>query len=428
MTDIINFIESAGLTGRGGAAFPTATKLRAAGLNRAQLIVNACDGEIGAAKDAWVVATRLPELVEGTELLRPAGSPAPLFAAHRDSVTARILAREGLPVLEVPDRYVSSEESALVSLAHGWTARPIAKTGHTAEGFRDGRGRRVHPTLVLNAETVWRAAQIARRGVDWFRAQGTAAEPGPRLVSVGGHVRRPTVVETAAGTPLTELLEAAGGPDPAARYLGIGGLGGVVVGIGEALGASWQSSSLARFGASTGPGILTVWDPAQDPLDTVSQLLAFGASESAGQCGPCMFGLPALETLWSQFRVRPDRRTETSLVHGIERVEGRGACHHPDGVAHFLRSAVRVFGPELMAGAGLDDELGLRPPARRAPQRPPVAVDRTLCTGHGICAQTLPGLVKLDEWGYPLIRDGEASPGEVDAAVALCPARALRRV
>ena len=52
MTDIAGLLETAGLTGRGGAAFSTAIKLKAAKENDAELIVNACDGEIGAAKDA----------------------------------------------------------------------------------------------------------------------------------------------------------------------------------------------------------------------------------------------------------------------------------------------------------------------------------------------------------------------------------------
>jgi ferredoxin len=54
-----------------------------------------------------------------------------------------------------------------------------------------------------------------------------------------------------------------------------------------------------------------------------------------------------------------------------------------------------------------------------------VAVDRVLCTGHGICAQTLPGAIVLDEWGYPIIRHEAVDPEAAALAVKLCPARAL---
>ena len=54
-----------------------------------------------------------------------------------------------------------------------------------------------------------------------------------------------------------------------------------------------------------------------------------------------------------------------------------------------------------------------------------IAVDRVLCTGHGICAQTLPGAVVLDQWGYPIIRHEAVAAEAAGLAVKLCPARAL---
>lgn len=54
-----------------------------------------------------------------------------------------------------------------------------------------------------------------------------------------------------------------------------------------------------------------------------------------------------------------------------------------------------------------------------------VAVDRILCSGHGICAQTLPGRITLDEWGYPVISADGVGAAEGELAVKLCPARAL---
>lgn len=62
-------------------------------------------------------------------------------------------------------------------------------------------------------------------------------------------------------------------------------------------------------------------------------------------------------------------------------------------------------------------------PASAKPAR--IAVDRVLCTGHGICAQTLPKTVALDEWGYPILVEEHADPDAAALAVKLCPARAL---
>ena len=53
------------------------------------------------------------------------------------------------------------------------------------------------------------------------------------------------------------------------------------------------------------------------------------------------------------------------------------------------------------------------------------------CTGHGVCAELLPELVTLDEWGYPLIDAGAVPPAQdrdARRAVSACPALALRLV
>jgi len=56
-------------------------------------------------------------------------------------------------------------------------------------------------------------------------------------------------------------------------------------------------------------------------------------------------------------------------------------------------------------------------------------IDRIACTGHGLCAELLPELVALDEWGYPVLPQA-AVPARLQAharrAVAACPVLALR--
>lgn len=64
------------------------------------------------------------------------------------------------------------------------------------------------------------------------------------------------------------------------------------------------------------------------------------------------------------------------------------------------------------------------------PDRPRLQVNRIACTGHGDCAELLPELIRLDEWGYPLVgSQGVTAPGLARAArraVSACPALALR--
>jgi len=51
------------------------------------------------------------------------------------------------------------------------------------------------------------------------------------------------------------------------------------------------------------------------------------------------------------------------------------------------------------------------------------------CTGHGVCAELLPELISLDEWGYPIVDPRPVPPAldrEARRAVAACPALALK--
>jgi len=61
-----------------------------------------------------------------------------------------------------------------------------------------------------------------------------------------------------------------------------------------------------------------------------------------------------------------------------------------------------------------------------------MTIDRIKCDGHGLCAELLPELIRLDDWGYPIIAHGPISTRLAplaQRAVATCPvlALALRR-
>lgn len=385
-------LESAGLTGRGGAAFATHVKIAAAAHAGADLIVNVCDGELGAAKDGWVVTHHLPEVVAGASLVTSRRGRRIRYAAHRGSATASRLAAAGLDVLEVPARYVSSEETALISLAHGHLARPMTKRDRFVSGGRDSAGHTIEPTVVLNAETVWRVAQIADRGAPWFRSFGTAAEPGPRLVSVSrsrpsgmppspplspspalsasrapsasrasapasaragedehlGHFDSPIVLETEAGVPVAELLRRGGIPDDHGAIL-LNGLGGAFLTATEARGALWCGAGLTAYGTGIGPGVIHALDPRGCPLAWVRDVLAWAGGESAGQCGPCLFGVPALARDWAALVASPTSELLAQVRSRVALLPGRGACRYPDGVAGFAASALRVFEADLVA-------------------------------------------------------------------------------
>ncbi|MGV9672610.1 NADH-ubiquinone oxidoreductase-F iron-sulfur binding region domain-containing protein [Gordonia sp. NPDC003504] len=341
MNAIADLLTDAGLTGRGGAGFPTGVKVDLAHRHGADLIINACDGEIDATKDGWVIAHRLDAVLTGARLLT-AGRIR--VAAHRGSAALAILDEHGCDTVAVPHRYVASEESSLVSLAHGGQARPLMRWSPVTAGARGHDGRRLRPTLVLNAETVWRAAQIADRGVRWFRSFGTRAEPGPRLVTVANGVGRPGVVEAEAGPRVGDLLGLAGGQTVAAQAFWLGGLGGGFLPAADASRTAWSRAGLAPHHVRMGAATVRLIEADADPWAQVAAALDYAAAETAGQCGPCMFGLPAIASTVADLRNADDPGAASHLTRRVAMVRGRGACRFPDGVADFVASALEVFG------------------------------------------------------------------------------------
>jgi ferredoxin len=57
-----------------------------------------------------------------------------------------------------------------------------------------------------------------------------------------------------------------------------------------------------------------------------------------------------------------------------------------------------------------------------------LGIDRIRCDGHGLCAELLPELITLDDWGYPIIADAAVHrhlEGHARRAVKSCPLHAL---
>ena len=207
---LIDIVDASGLTGRGGAGFPTGRKMRSvAGRGEAVVVANGAEGEPASAKDRLLL-TQLPHLVlDGITLAADAvGATEAYLCVHRhehdllDSLAAAVAERiragfDPVPVqvTGIPGRYVSSEQSSIVQYLNGGPGKPTFAPPRPHES---GVGAR--PTLVNNVETLANVALIARHGDRWFRAAGLPSAPGSILVTVGGAVQRPGVYEIELGT------------------------------------------------------------------------------------------------------------------------------------------------------------------------------------------------------------------------------------
>jgi NADH:ubiquinone oxidoreductase subunit F (NADH-binding) len=352
-TALIEEVERSGLTGRGGAAFPTARKLAAVAAQAAPVVVaNGTEGEPASAKDKVLLA-RSPHLVLDGAVLAAAmvGAREAVIVVHHsvreildEAVAERRRARLDrirIRVVTGADRFVGGEASAVVHWVERGVPTPTARPPRLSE-----RGLGGKPTLVQNVETLAHLALIARYGAAWFRTLGTAREPGTMLVTILGAVNEPCVHEIAIGTPVQDVLRLAGGASAPLQALLLGGYFGRWADYSAAAPLPFSAAGLAPLDAGVGAGLIAALPADACGLAETARVVRYLADESAGQCGPCLFGLGAIA---GEVQRLAEGRTSSlvALRRWLGQVDGRGACSHPDGTVGLIRSALSVFGAEL---------------------------------------------------------------------------------
>jgi NADH:ubiquinone oxidoreductase subunit F (NADH-binding) len=350
-SQVIGMARDAGLTGRGGAGFEVHRKLSAVAASGrpVTVIANGAEGEPASGKDKALLAYQPNLVLDGLQLAAratgsgtarlyaPAGVLRPLEALL---ATRRGAGLDAVPVTlhRAPDAFVAGEETAAAAAVAGRAAVPADKPARLTDAG----------TLVQNVETLAHLALISRYGPGWFRSAGTPDEPGTFLATVSGAVAAPGVVEAGYGVPLGDLIAAAGGPTVRLGAILVGGYHGGWVPADPALPVS--RAALGPYGSSPGAGIVVALPAGACGLRETARIAGYLAGQVAGQCGPCVNGLPRLAGSLTDLA---ERRGSPGLPAEVDRlarlVTGRGACRHPDGTARMIGSAMRVFAADVAA-------------------------------------------------------------------------------
>jgi NADH:ubiquinone oxidoreductase subunit F (NADH-binding) len=375
---LIDLVERSGLTGRGGAGFPTGRKMRsvAARPGKTVVVANGAEGEPASCKDRLLL-TRAPHLIlDGITLAAYAvgadeaylvvhGQEAGLMTSLEDAIADReTLGLDPVPIrlTGIPARYVSSEQSSIVQYLSGGPAKPTFSPPRPHE-----RGVKGRPTLVNNVETLAHLALIARYGDGWFRGVGPPSAPGSTLITVGGAVARPGVYEIEMGTPVGQAVMMAGGPSERLQALLVGGYFGAWLPAELAWQVPMTHADLRAVGGAMGAGMVIALPITACALAETARVVSYLAEESATQCGPCMFGLPALADTLIEMAYQGGRgRAVEAIATLVPLIEKRGACRHPDGATQLVRSALTVFA----ADARWHDRHGACYGVNRAPLLP----------------------------------------------------------
>ena len=307
---VIAAIGESGLSGRGGAAFPTGIKWRAvadeSGPDK-HVVANCDESEPGTFKDRIVcehdpfavvesmtIAGLATGAVHGWIYIRGEypRATARLEGAIAQARDAGLLGddvagggqRFDIELRRGAGAYICGEETALFNSIEGFRGEPRNKPP-----FPTTHGLFSQPTAINNPETLINVLDIVTKGPEAYRSVGTERSPGTRLFCLAGRVAVPGLYEVPFGTTLGELLDLAGGPVGTMATVLLGGAAGVFVGP-DALDMPLTLEDAREAGATLGSGVVTVFDDTVDMEAVVVRIAEFFRDESCGQCVPCRVG------------------------------------------------------------------------------------------------------------------------------------------
>lgn len=216
----LNVLKTVALRGRGGAAFPVATKwelTRKTAAGEKFVICNADEGEPGTGKDRAILVANPGAVVDGM-----AACAAIVGAAHgiiylraeyadlKDGIEAAIanagLANFSIRVHLGMGAYVCGEETALLESLEGRRGEPRLKPPYPGVAGYLGK-----PTVINNVESFAYAACVIGRGAHAFACAGSESCCGYKVYTISGCVNAPGVYECEAGITVKALTELAGG-------------------------------------------------------------------------------------------------------------------------------------------------------------------------------------------------------------------------
>jgi len=307
--EVIAHVSDAGLTGRGGAGFPTGFKWSAvAGEDGPRhLVVNADESEPGTFKDRVLIEHDPYSLIEAMTIAGYAlgaeqgwiyirgeypEATRSLKSAIAEARSKGLLGDDvggygfcfDIEVRLGAGAYICGEETALLNSIEGYRGEPRNKPPFPTTSGLFGR-----PTAINNVETMVNVNQIMMLGGDAFAKLGEGRSTGTKLFCLSGHVQRPGVYEVTYGATLGELLDLAGGVVGNMKSILMGGAAGSFIGP-DMLDVPLTIEASRENGFSLGSGVVMVLNDTVDFDDFVARIAQFFGDESCGQCVPCRVG------------------------------------------------------------------------------------------------------------------------------------------
>ena len=366
-------VNASGLRGRGGAAFPTATKWRFLAGSPAPdkyVLCNCEEGDPGAFNDKAILESDPHTLVEGVIIAGYAtganrgyifirhGHDGPIDrcrAAVRQAQEAGLLGQDilgsgfdfELEVALTGDSYVAGEESALMEAIEGKRAMPRYRPPFPAQVGLFGK-----PTNINNVKTLAYVPEIVSRGGEWFAGIGHERSTGTAILCLSGPLNYTGMMEVPLGINLKDVLyEAAGGvrDGKKLKFVQTGGpLGGVLGADNVDLVLDFEV--LRNAGAILGSGGIIAAADDTCVVDLTRALVSFCQYESCGKCFPCRMGMSHLLEVLERICDLEGNDEDLALMQRTgENMQAGSLCGHGQLGFNPVASALRYFPDEFEA-------------------------------------------------------------------------------
>ena len=367
--EVRQMVLDSGLRGRGGAGFPAGRKW--AGVKDdapfpRYIVPNTDEMEPGTFKDRILVNADPHLVIEGIILSAYAVGAEKGISFIRPSyeMDAQLLERElqvardagflgknilgsgfsfDLEVHRSAGRYICGEASAQVNAIMGKRAHPNKEVHMAHEGLWG------KPTIVNNVETLACVPGILRHGPEWFKGLArTEKGAGTKLYCVSGRVCNPGVFELPIGTPLSEIIDLAGGMCPGAEFKAALPGGASTAFIPKKLwDVEMDFEPLEAVGHRLGTGAIIVFDQNTCLVGATLNLIEYFARESCGFCTPCREGLPYIRDLLWRIETGEGKEEYIPMLREMARYMDQAYCAFAPGAAAPVLGLLKYFEEEI---------------------------------------------------------------------------------
>jgi len=402
---VIDIIKTSGLSGRGGAGFPTWFKWDAARKavgSPKYMICNADEGDPGAFMDRSLIEGDPHAVLEGMIIGAYAvgASEGAIYvraeyplaivrlklalahARERGFLGKNILGSDfsfDIFIKEGAGAFVCGEETALIASLEGERGMPRIRPPFPAQS-----GYLRKPSNINNVETYANVPWIIRNGGEAFAAMGTENSKGTKVFALAGKIAKGGLVEIQMGKTINDVVFGVGGGIKGGRTFKAVQMGGPSGGcIPASLGDTQiDYRSLTATGAIMGSGGMVVMDDSTCMVDIARFFLDFTCKESCGKCTHCRMGTRRMLEILDRICEGKGKEGDIELLENLAmQVKDGSLCALGQTAPNPVLTTIRYFRNEYE-----DHVYHKKCTAGHCKQLLTRTIDEKLCIGCTMCA------------------------------------------